>query len=69
MKQHIKKLPQKVYDYVDRNATLNTFGLINLSVLKVNTGTRLSKPELIKRINNQFSKQMVNNKIEFIGLK
>ncbi len=61
----IKPLPKHVEYYVSKNTALNMFGLINLDSLRDITRTRLSNKELIKRINNTFANQMVNNKIEY----
>lgn len=64
-KSKVKPLPKHIEKYVSKNTALNMFGLINLDSLRDITRTRLSNEELIKRINNTFSHQMVNNKIEY----
>lgn len=62
-----KPLPKKVYEHVNNNTAFNMFGLINLSILKASTGTRLSSVDLKKRIRARFAKEIVGNRIEFIG--
>lgn len=65
----IKKLPKSVEADLNKNATFNMFGLVNISALRSRTQTRLSSEELIKRIDNRFAKEMANSKIEYIGVK
>lgn len=64
-KSKVKPLPKHIERYVSKNTALNMFGLLNLDALRSITKTKLSNEELIKRINNRFAKEMVNNKIEY----
>ncbi len=61
-----KPLPKKVQEYINKNSAFNMVGLLNLSLLRSVTNTRLSKKELVKRINKEFGKDFTG-KIEFKG--
>jgi len=61
-----KPLPKHIEKYINSNHTFNSFGLINLSVLRSSTNTKLSNEELKKRINKRFAHEMANDKIEYI---
>jgi len=60
-----KKLPAHIYNYVNRNTTFNMFGLINLTLVKASTNSKLSLDELQARITRQFSGEVVGGQIEF----
>jgi len=64
-----KKLPKKIADDLNRNATFNMFGLVNISALRARTGTKLKTDDLKKRIQKRFASEMVTEKVEFIGDK
>ena len=61
------KLPKNIEQDLNRNSAFNVFGLVNISSLRARTGTRLKTDDLINRIKERFSKEMVNEQIEFIG--
>lgn len=64
----IKTLPKDIETYIDNNFTFTRFGIVNLKVIRATTKTELTDTELIKLIDARFSKEIVNGKIEYIGL-
>lgn len=62
----VKVLPKDIEKYINENSTFNLMGLINLSLLRLSTKTKLTDTELKKLINKRFASEIVGNKIEFL---
>ena len=62
-----KKLPENVIQFLDKNSAFNIFGLVNISSLKASTGCTIDDAKLKKLIIANFSEQMAQGEIEFIG--
>ena len=65
----VKKLPKEVEAVINRSTTFNMFGLVNLSVLRAQTGTKLKDEDLKERIQARFGHEMVTGEVEFIEKK
>jgi len=61
-----KKLPKKIVDDLNRNATFNMFGLVNIKALKARTGSKIGDETLKNMIQERFSDEMVTGEVEFM---
>ena len=65
----VKKLPKEVEAVINRSTTFNMFGIVNLSALRAQTGTKLKDEDLKERIQARFGREMVTGEVEFIEKK
>jgi hypothetical protein len=61
------KLPTDIEHHLEKNFTFNTFGIVNIGALRASVNTDMSTAELKQAINERFAKEMVDEKIEYIG--
>ena len=61
-----EELPIEVVKQLNASATLNIFGLVNISYLKAVTGCTLSDKTLKRLIQEKYGKEMLKGKVEFV---